>query len=46
MLVGFRRSILGQDRVQSWQFDHESCSAISRILGGEPSAVLLYDALA
>ena len=46
MLVVFRRAVLGQDRVQSRQFDNESCSTISRILSGEPSAVLLYDALA
>jgi hypothetical protein len=46
MLVVFGRPVLGQDRVGRWQLDHESCSAISRILSGQPSAVLLSDALA
>jgi hypothetical protein len=45
MLVVFRRSVLGQERVESGQFDDEPCSTIGRILGGQPSAVLLYDAL-
>ncbi len=46
MLVVFRRrSVLGSDRLESWQFDDEPRSSISRVFGGQSSAVLLNDAL-
>ena len=46
MLVVFGRSVLGHDRVECWQLDHEACSAIGRILSRQASAVLLHNALA
>jgi hypothetical protein len=46
MLVVLGRSVLGQDRLERRQLDHEACSAIGRILSRQATAVLLHDALA
>ena len=45
MSVVVRRAVLGRDRVESRQFDHEPRAPIHRIFRGQSTAVLLHDAL-